>query len=138
VTPSPPPSGYVVIDFDAVRAIGARLPGAEEGTWYGSPAFRVRGTVFVRQHEVDPDLVLIKVGLEERDALVGMMPQRFSKTEHRSEKQDSVLMRMSATTTEDLEELTELITEAWRRVAPPAMVDQFDAAEQQAGREPTE
>ena len=47
-------------------------------------------------------------------------------------------MRMSATTTEDLEELTELITEAWRRVAPPAMVDHFDATEQQAGREPTE
>ena len=127
-----------MIDFDAVRAIGARLPAAEEGTWYGSPAFRVRGKVFVRQHEVDPDLVLIKVGVEERDALVGMMPQRFSKTEHRSEKQDSVLMRMSATTTEYLEELTELITEAWRRVAPPAMVDQFDATEQQAGREPTE
>lgn len=98
----------------------------------------MRGKVFVRQHEVDPDFVLIKVGVEERDALVGMMPQRFSKTEHRSEKQDSVLMRMNATTTEDLEELTELITEAWRRVAPRAMVDQFDATEQQAGREPTE
>ena len=72
-----------MIDFDAVRAIGARLPAAEEGTWYGSHAFRVRGKVFVRKHEVDPDLVLIKVGVEERDALVGMMPQRFSKTEHR-------------------------------------------------------
>jgi hypothetical protein len=47
-------------------------------------------------------------------------------------------MRMSATTTQDLEDLAELITEAWRRVAPAAMVDEFDAMDQQAGRVHTE
>ena len=92
-----------------------RLEGAEEGTWYGAAAFRVRGRVFARRHENDDDLVLFKVGPDERDALVDANPDRFARTEHRSERDDSVLMRLSATSAGDLDEVAELLALAWER-----------------------
>lgn len=94
-----------VIDFDDVRAMAVALPGVEEAPWYGAPAFRVRGPVFARLHENDADLILLKVGRDERDALVADQPARFLTTAHRSESEESVLMRLSASTATDLPEL---------------------------------
>jgi hypothetical protein len=106
----------VTVDLDAIRTAVASLPEVEEGTWYGSPAFRVAGKVFVRVHENDDDLLLIKVGEAERDALVSIEPDRFTKTDHRPERLDSVLMRYSAGV--GTSELRELVEEAWLNVAP--------------------
>jgi hypothetical protein len=106
-----------VIEVDVVLGLATALDGAELGTWYGAPAVRVDGKVFVRVHENDDDLVLLKVGPDERDALVADDRERWSCTEHRSERDDSVLMRRSRTATEDLPELRELVEEAHRRVS---------------------
>jgi hypothetical protein len=106
----------VTVDLDAVRTAVAMLPDVKEGTWYGSPAFRVAGKVFVRIHENDDDLLLIKVGEAERDALVAIEPDRFTKTEHRSERLDSVLLRYSEGVSAS--ELRELVEEAWLNIAP--------------------
>ena len=110
-----------MIDFDAVRALAVLLPAVEEGPWYGAPAFRVRGRVFARLHENDADLFLLKVGPDERDALVAEQPARFLTTTHRSERDESVLMRLGATAPTDLPELAELLETAWRRIAPPRL-----------------
>lgn len=110
-----------MIDFEAVRALAVVLPAVEERSWYGAPAFRVRGRVFARLRENDTDLVLLKVGPDERDALVADQPARFLTTSHRSERDESALMRLSATTPADLPELAELIEAAWRRIAPPRL-----------------
>jgi hypothetical protein len=106
-----------VIEIDVVLGLATALEGAELGTWYGAPAVRVRKKVFVRVHENDDDLVLLKVGPDERDALVADDPDRWARTEHVSERDDSVLMRRSRTSTEDLPELRELVEEAHRRVS---------------------
>jgi hypothetical protein len=53
--------------------------------------------------EFDSDLFLIKVGPLERDYLGASAPERFLRTEHRSEAEDSVLVRLSATRHEDLD-----------------------------------
>ena len=76
------------------------------------------GKVFARLHEYDADLFLIKVGMEERDVLVSTNPERFSRTDHRPERDDSVLMRLSATRRRDLPQVRRLLTSAWRNTAP--------------------
>jgi hypothetical protein len=106
----------VSVSFDDVATIARRLPEVVEGTWYGAPAFRVGGKVVARQHENDDDLVVIKVGPLERDALTGMRPDRFTRTTHRSEREDAVLMRLSATEPVDLDEVGELLDTAWHHV----------------------
>jgi hypothetical protein len=116
-----------VIEFDAVRALAVALPSVEEGPWYGAPAFRVHGRVFARLHENDADLILLKVGPDERDALVAQQPARFLTTDHRSERDESVLMRLSATTAADLPELAELMETAWRRIAPRRLRQELDS-----------
>ena len=114
------------VEFEDLRILAQGMPEAVEGTWYGSPAFRVKGKVFARLHENDRDLFLIKVGRLERDALVETQPERFMTTAHRPEKEDSVLMRLSATRSSDLPEVAELLDTAWRRVAPADLVARVD------------
>jgi hypothetical protein len=82
--------------------------------------------VFARLHENDPDLFLIKLGGDERDALIADDPGRFVITDHPPEHADCVLMRLSATDEEDLVEVAELIELAWRRIAPPAVAALLD------------
>ena len=106
-----------MISLDAVCALARALPGAEEGTWYGAVAFRVGGRVFARGHENDADLFLVKVGGDERDGLITADPARFLATEHRSERDDSVLLRLSASEDGDLDEIAELLSLARDRVA---------------------
>jgi hypothetical protein len=106
----------VPITFEDVAARARLLPDIAEGTWYGAPAFRVGKKVVARLHENDPDLVVIKVGPLERDALTAMYPDRFSSTPHRSEREDAVLMRLSTTNRADLEEVAELLGSAWHHV----------------------
>jgi len=118
--------GDVGVAFEDLRILARQLPEVAEGTWYGSPAFRVKGKVFARLHENDDDLFLIKVGRLERDALVAAQPERFVLTDHRPEKEDSVLMRLSATTGDDVKEVAELLDAAWRHVAPAELVAKLD------------
>ena len=112
----------MTLEFESVRSLALQLPEVTEGTWYGSPSFRVGRKVFARLHENDPDLVLIKVGPLERDYLVASSPHRFLRTDHRSETEDAVLMRLSASEVADLAELAELIEGAWRRIAPQRLL----------------
>jgi hypothetical protein len=72
--------------------------------------------------EFDSDLFLIKVGPLERDYLGASAPERFLRTEHRSEAEDSVLVRLSATRHEDLDEIAELLDAAWERIASPKIL----------------
>jgi hypothetical protein len=106
----------VAVSFEDVAARARQLPDIVEGTWYGSPAFRVGDKVVARQHENDPDLVVLKVGPLELDALTAMHPDRFVRTSHRSERDDSVLMRLSRTDAADLDEVAELLDAARHHV----------------------
>jgi len=50
--------GGRAISFDTVRELAGGLPGAVEGTSYGTPAFHVGKTLFVRQHQDGESLVV--------------------------------------------------------------------------------
>jgi hypothetical protein len=107
--------------FEEVREFARTLPGIEEGTSYGTPAFRVRGRFLGRLHD-DGERLVLKIDLAEREALLQMQPSTFTVTPH-YEPYPLVLIRLE---TVNPLELRELITEAWRREAPKRLVADFD------------
>ena len=53
-----------------VAAIGARFPGVEEGTSYGTPSLKVRGK-FMCRLRTNPDALVVRViDLADREALL--------------------------------------------------------------------
>jgi len=100
------------ITFDTVREIAQTLPGAEESTSYGTPAFKVKGKLFARQHQ-DGESLVIPVDFESREEMMSISPEKFYITDHYL-NYPYMLVRMSKITRD---ELRDLLTGAWRRVA---------------------
>src|SRR6516225_5614975 len=70
-----------VITFDTVREIALKLPGAEEGTAYGTPVLRVNGHIFTGipiNKEVEPNsLGIWLTDFDQRDALIEEEPETY-------------------------------------------------------------
>jgi hypothetical protein len=97
------------VSFDTVREIASELPGAVEGTSYGTPAFHIGKTLFVRQHQ-DGESLVIRIEPAERALLVSANPKTYSVTDHYV-NYPLILVRMASV---GRKELRELLTEAWR------------------------
>ncbi len=69
------------LSLPAIRRIAAALPGVEEGTSYGTPAWRHRGQMLARLHQ-DGASIVLKVGDETRDHLLQADPGTFFITDH--------------------------------------------------------
>jgi hypothetical protein len=102
----------VGVTFDNVREIARTLPGAEESTSYGTPAFKVKGKLFARQHQ-DGESLVIPVDFEAREEMMSTAPEKFYITDHYL-NYPYMLVRMSKV---NADELRDLLTGAWRRVA---------------------
>jgi hypothetical protein len=113
------------VTFDEIRAHALSLPGVEEATSYGTPAFRVRKRLIARMHD-EEDALVVKVDPQEREALLATQPDAFFITAHYLYETSWILARLAEV---DAGELRELITEAWRRLAPRRIVEAFDAGE---------
>jgi hypothetical protein len=122
-------------DQSDVRRIALSLPETSEGD--DRFAFSVRnkdkqkGFVWVWMERVEPkkprvpnpDVVAVRVAdQEEKELLLAADPETFF-TEPHYNGFPAVLVRLPAI---DVEELTALITEAWRCQAPRALVDEFE------------
>jgi hypothetical protein len=105
-----------------VRAIALALPEAEEGTSYGTAAWRVKGKLFARALE-DASSIVIKVDLDARDGLVAASPEAFVVTPH-YQNYPMMVVKLGAVPRGLLHDL---LIEAWRRTAPPKVVAAFDA-----------
>jgi hypothetical protein len=105
--------------LDDLRRLVLALPGTSEGTWYGTPGYHVGGKGFLRLRTEDEDglLVLPVADLGEKQALLTSRPEAFSTVAH-YDGHAIVLLRLEAV---DVEELGELVTEAWRLKAPPKL-----------------
>ena len=108
--------------FDAVRELAMALPGVAESTSYGTPAFRVRGRLFLRLRE-EGDVLVVKIDMADREALIAERPRVYFVTEH-YRGGAWVLVRLPAI---DPEELNRIVTASWRYAAPPRLVAAFDA-----------
>ena len=71
--------------FDAVREIALALPRVVEGTTYGSPAFFVDGKMFTClavHRSAEPNTLVIRMDIGERDDLIEAEPQTYYLTDH--------------------------------------------------------
>jgi hypothetical protein len=125
-----------VASQDDVRRIALALPDSTEGD--DRFAFSVRhgakekAFAFVWMERLEPkqprvpnpDVLAVRVANEaEKQALIAAAPDRFF-TEHHYNGYPAVLVRLPAI---DVDELAELLTDAWRTQAPKALVRAFDA-----------
>ena len=117
-----PPRPSQPVTFETVRALALALPGAEEGTSYGTPAFRVAKTLFARLHQDGVSLV-VKIDPDERAMRMKTDPDCYFITDHYLDY-PMMLVRLAVVDPDDLRELLE---ESWRRSAPARRVAEWDA-----------
>jgi hypothetical protein len=98
------------LTWDDVRQIAGSLPGSEEGTSYGTPAFKVARKLFVRLKE-SGDSIVVRVDEGEREMRMQSDPSAFYITDHYVPYPCWMLVRLSAIRRDDL---AEVIEESWR------------------------
>jgi hypothetical protein len=108
-----------------VRRIALSLPETIEKPSYGTPGFRVKDKLFARIREEGDVLVVWCSDLGEKEALLLSNPVAFFTTPH-YDGHPTVLVRFGEV---DVEELRELLTEAWRVRAPKRVLDAFERDE---------
>ena len=69
------------LSLATIRRTVFGLPGVEEGTSYGTPAWRHKGKLLARLHQ-DGRSIVLKVGNETRDHLLQADPRTFFVTDH--------------------------------------------------------
>ena len=109
-----------VISYETARQIAMTLPGVEESTSYGTPACKVKGKLFMRRHQ-DGESLVVRIDLAERESLMEADPETFYITDHYL-NYPWILVRL-ARVRED--QLSELLRQAWRLVAPRRLVADF-------------
>jgi hypothetical protein len=111
--------------WEDVVAVGARFPGVEETTSYGTPSLKIRGKFMCRMR-TNPDALVVRVlDVADSEALMKGEPDVFFKTPH-YEGWPGVLVRLELV---DREQLAELIEDAWRIQAPKRVVAAHDAGD---------
>jgi hypothetical protein len=112
-----------MVTEDDVRRIALSLPATTEKSSYGTPGFRVKDKLFARIREEGDVLVVWVDGVEEKEALIAAQPETFFTTPH-YDGYDMVLVRCDAV---EVDELTELLTDAWYLRAPKRVRAEFDS-----------
>jgi hypothetical protein len=100
--------------FEAVRTVGLALPDVQATTKYdGSPVLRVRGRFMAglaTHRSAEPDTLVVRVGIEEREWLMQDAPETYYLTDH-YRSYPLVLVRLSRI---DREALSDLLLVSWR------------------------
>jgi hypothetical protein len=103
------------VTFDNVRKIALSLESVEEGTSYGTAAFKARGTLFLRLKE-DGDSLVVRADFDQRDALIAEDPTTYYITDHYL-KYEWVLVRLSRVYPDAMRDLIRM---AWRSATAAA------------------
>ena len=111
------------VTWQTVRELALRLPEADESTSYGTPAFKVRGKLFIRLKE-DGDSIVVRIEENDRALRLAADPNAFYITDHYA-AYPWMLVRLSAVA---LDDLADLLRDAWRLRAPSRLVAEFDEA----------
>lgn len=107
---------------DDVRRIALSLPQTIEKTSYNTPGFRVKDKLFLRiRTEAEGGLVVFVADLEDKEALLASDPAVFFTTPH-YDGHASVLVNLPAI---DVDQLREMIVDAWRARAPKKVLQQY-------------
>jgi hypothetical protein len=98
---------------DVVR-LASELPEVEASTWYRTPALKVAGKGFARLRTEAEGGLVVMCGLDEKAALLESGDAAFFTTPH-YDGHGSVIVDLERV---DVDQLRELLEEAWRRKAP--------------------
>ena len=109
------------VTFEQVRLLALALPKVEEGTSYGTPAFKVLGKLFARKHQ-DGESLVVKIDPGERALWIEADPVTFYLTDHYL-NYPWILVRIASV---DVDDLRDLLEEAWRLTAPRRLVSDYD------------
>jgi hypothetical protein len=82
------------VSFEAIRKMAMALDGVEEGTSYGTPAFKLKGALIARLRDDIGALVVHMKSIEDRDELIAADPETYFITDHYLEY-PYVLVRLS-------------------------------------------
>ena len=112
-------------DWETVRAIAASLPGTEESTSYGQPAFRVRKKLFAWMSPDDAarGALATYVDEDEKELLVESDPVVYFSTPHYA-GYPIVLMLLEHA---DPERVRERVEDSWLLRAPKTLADAYAA-----------
>jgi hypothetical protein len=102
------------LTWNAVRSAALALPNVEEGTAWGSPAFRIGGKMFLC-FRLDLDSLVVATSFEQRDAMIAEDPETYYTTDHHRPYR-WVLTRLSRL---HISALPDLLQMALRSVPPP-------------------
>ena len=102
----------MAVTFEKVRGMALSLENVEEGTSYGTPAFKVRGKLIARLRE-DGDSLVVGTTFEEREEMMAADPEMYYITDHYL-KYPWVLVRLSRV---HADALRDLLGRAWRLAA---------------------
>ena len=108
------------VTFETVRQIAQTLPGAQESTSYGTPAFKVKGKLFARLHQ-DGESLVVGVDFDGRAEMMSADPEKFYITDHYL-KYPWMLVRLSKVRPD---QLRDLLIASWRRAAPKNLLAAF-------------
>jgi hypothetical protein len=111
------------VTWDEAVQLGLRLPGVEVSTSYGTPALKVGGKLMARLREDGETLVLVRIGVDQRELLMEVEPEVFFLTSHYQDH-PSVLVRMTKAAPAMIEGL---LAQIWREVAPRRLVKAYEA-----------
>lgn len=108
-------------DIAALKKIALSFPGVEEGTSYGTMAWRVRKSFIARVKE-DGESIAIRMESGEREILMEGEPETFFITEH-YRNYSMVLIRLSRI---HPEEIRRIFANAWRKHAGKRLIEQLE------------
>jgi len=98
---------------DVVR-LASELPEVEASTWYRTPALKVAGKGFARLRTEAEGGLVVMCGLDEKAALLDSGDAAFFTTPH-YDGHGSIIVDLDRV---DVDQLRELLEEAWRLKAP--------------------
>jgi hypothetical protein len=113
----------VAVTIEDVRPFALSLPRAYEALVRDRVKFRVGQIVFVAFSR-DETLMGFGFPKEEREALVASEPDKFQMPERSDMRYNWVVARLDAL---DLDEMRELVLDAWRMCVPKSVAAQYDA-----------
>ena len=102
----------MAVTFETVRQMALSLDNVEEGTSYGTPAFKVGGVLFARLRE-DLDSLVVRMDFEPREELMAADPETYYITDHYLNYQ-WILVRLGRVHPDALRDLVRM---AWRSAA---------------------
>jgi len=105
----------MAVTFESVRRMALEMEKVEEGTSYGTAAFKVGGELMARLRE-DLDSLVVRSDFEQRAELMAADPETYYITDHYL-NYEWVLVRLGCV---DPDAMRDLLRGAWRRAVAAA------------------